>query len=74
MLAELRSWIEVPQDLVEMYLNFDNDAQFSHMRLVYYLSRALGEIAVGKQVQPMALVCVPASCLRRHRTGSRSWP
>ena len=40
----------MPQDLVEMYLNFDNDAPFNPMRLVYHRSRALGEIAVGKQV------------------------
>ena len=49
-LTELRAWIEVPQDLVEMYLNFDNDAPFNHMRLVYHLCRVLAEIAVGKQV------------------------
>jgi hypothetical protein len=46
-LTELRSWIQVPQDLVEMYLNFDNDAPYNHMRLVYHLVHSLTFIACG---------------------------
>ena len=46
-LAELRSWIQVPQDLVEMYLNFDNDAPYNHMRLVYHLVHSLTAICCG---------------------------
>lgn len=30
-----------------MYLNFDNDAPYNHMRLVYHLVRALTSIACG---------------------------
>lgn len=30
-----------------MYLNFDNDAPYNHMRLVYHLFRALTSIACG---------------------------
>ena len=33
-----------------MYINFDMDAPFNHMRLVYHLVRTLCEIAIGKQV------------------------
>lgn len=30
-----------------MYLNFDNDAPYNHMRLLYHLFRALTDIACG---------------------------
>lgn len=50
LLTAFKNWFETPQNLVELYHNYDNDAPFQHLRLFAKLCATLCSLAEGSDL------------------------